>query len=479
VQIVTVHACKGLEFPVVFCPFLCDGGTRAGGITLPGLEYHDADLEPVIDFREYDKTSDEFAPIKAILQSERAAETVRLLYVALTRAVHRCYLVAGTYACGRSIKESTDSMLNWLVKGQGKTLEAFFSTRRTAAEIDAAWDSFARRSAGAVDWLPLPQRAGTRVAGSPADAAMLSTPAAPGPVSGGWRLSSYSGLTHGARSEQAAGDHDARAVAARGEPPLGGRFEAAAIAADDMLRFPRGPSAGECVHAVFESLDFTDPDTWDRSIAAALLDHPQTLVGYPEDAQQQSLAGMLKNLVTDVTEAILVPGLRLSAIPWERRLTELEFTFPVPHLSLAGLNATLESLGYDVPALTGGNLKGYLKGFIDLVFEHQGRFFILDWKSNHLGYQAADYAADQLAAAMAEHGYHLQYLIYTVALDRYLRLRLENYDFETHFGGVLYLFVRGVRAAWADVNGTTPGVYFHRPSGAAVARLNQAFDSCC
>jgi exodeoxyribonuclease V beta subunit len=200
-------------------------------------------------------------------------------------------------------------------------------------------------------------------------------------------------------------------------------------------------------------------------------------VGYPEDAQQQSLAGMLENLVNDVTEATLVPGLRLSAIPRDRRLTELEFTFPVPHLSLAGLNATLESLGYEVPALAGANLKGYLKGFIDLVFEHQGRFFILDWKSNHLGYRAADYAADKLGAAMAEHGYHLQYLIYTIALDRYLRLRLENYDYETHFGGVLYLFVRGVRAAWAEVNGTTPGVYFHRPSAAAVARLNQVFES--
>jgi exodeoxyribonuclease V beta subunit len=402
---------------------------------------------------------------------------VRLLYVALTRAVHRCYLVAGTYACGRSIKESTGSMLNWLVSGQGMTLEAFLSARRTAAEIDAAWERFARRSAGAALWSPLPRRAGTRVAGSHTDASTLSIPAGPILSSGGWRLGSYSGLTHGARSEQAAGDHDARVSVARGMPPLAAGIASMAIAADDVLRFPRGPSAGECVHAVFERIDFTDPATWERSIATALLDHPQTLEGYPEDAQQQTLAGMLKNLVTDVTRAALVPGLELERIPWGRRLTELEFTFPVPHLSLAGLNATLESLGYDVPALRGGNLEGYLKGFIDLVFEHEGRFFVLDWKSNHLGYQSADYAADKVAAAMAEHGYHLQYLIYTVALDRYLRLRLLNYDYETYFGGVLYLFVRGVRAAWADADGTTPGVYFHRPRGTAVARLNRAFDS--
>jgi exodeoxyribonuclease V beta subunit len=118
-----------------------------------------------------------------------------------------------------------------------------------------------------------------------------------------------------------------------------------------------------------------------------------------------------------------------------------------------------------------------LKGFIDLVFEHQGRYFILDWKSNHLGYTAADYAGASLTRAMDAHGYHLQYLLYALALDRYLQLRLPNYRYHTHFGGVLYLFVRGVRPTWLSAGNAAPGVFFHRPTVATIHALNQLLGS--
>jgi exodeoxyribonuclease V beta subunit len=155
------------------------------------------------------------------------------------------------------------------------------------------------------------------------------------------------------------------------------------------------------------------------------------------------------------------------------RLTELEFNCPVPQLTAGALNDTLAKLGYRVPTLKFGQLTGYLKGFIDLIIEHRGQYFIVDWKSNHLGFSAADYAPAPLARAMAEHGYHLQHLLYTVALDRYLRLRLRNYRYETHFGGVLYLFVRGVRPSWAGRDGVSAGVYSHRPSAEVVRLLNE------
>jgi exodeoxyribonuclease V beta subunit len=181
---------------------------------------------------------------------------------------------------------------------------------------------------------------------------------------------------------------------------------------------------------------------------------------------------MLLKLVEDVTDANLRPGLRLASVPMNRRLTELEFNLPVPHLSASALNTALEQLGYEVPSLTFGALEGYLKGFIDLVFEHQGQYFILDWKSNHLGYTAADYAGAPLARAMADHGYHLQYLLYSLALDRYLQLRVPDYRHETHFGGVLYLFVRGVRPTWLQVGDEAPGVFFHRPAVETIRALN-------
>lgn len=205
---------------------------------------------------------------------------------------------------------------------------------------------------------------------------------------------------------------------------------------------------------------------------------------------------MLSHLVEDVTLATLRPGLRLSSVPMNRRLTELEFNLPVPHLSAAALNTALKELGYDVPSLAFGSLEGYLKGFIDLVFEHDGQYFILDWKSNHLGYTAADYGGAALARAMAEHGYHLQYLLYLIALDRYLAFRIPDYRYDTHVGGVLYLFVRGVRPSWPGTGivtgirtgtgigtetgsesesstGETPGVFFHRPPLATVRALNR------
>jgi hypothetical protein len=112
------------------------------------------------------------------------------------------------------------------------------------------------------------------------------------------------------------------------------------------------------------------------------------------------------------------------------------------------LNGWLQAQGYPVPRLAFAPLSGYLKGFIDLVFCHDDRFYVLDWKSNHLGIPAADYGEQPMATAMAEHGYHLQYLLYCVALHRYLRSRIADYAYDRHFGGVLYLFVRGVRPGW-------------------------------
>ena len=128
-----------------------------------------------------------------------------------------------------------------------------------------------------------------------------------------------------------------------------------------------------------------------------------------------------------------------------------------------------------MPHLAFADLAGYLKGFIDLVVEHGGRFYIIDWKSNHLGYAANDYGPSALQAAMTEHGYHLQHLLYTLALHRYLSRRMSGYALETHFGGVLYLFIRGVRPTWRLPDGSTAGVYFHRVERSTLDELDALF----
>ncbi|MCG7585130.1 PD-(D/E)XK nuclease family protein, partial [Photobacterium sp. OFAV2-7] len=115
-------------------------------------------------------------------------------------------------------------------------------------------------------------------------------------------------------------------------------------------------------------------------------------------------------------------------------------------------------------------VSGMLKGFIDLVFEHQGRYYVLDWKSNHLGDDPEVYRGDNLKQAMADHRYDLQYQLYALALHRFLKSRKADYDYEQHFGGVYYLFLRGVRSE------SNSGIFNARPSLELLTELETLID---
>lgn len=463
VQIVTIHKSKGLEYPLVFCPLLWDGRNRQrdGG---DGLEYHADDGACVIDFR-CDEAIMEQA--RAAIGREQAAENLRLIYVALTRAAQRCYLVAGSYASqvgrNRSLKEGTRNLLNWMVAGAGMTAEQWFGAELQPAEIERAWQALAQANLE-IGLAPLPNTPGRPLrqplpAPDSLAARQLATP-----LPGGWRLGSFTLLSHGAAPERAASDHDADAV----PPPIMDATEAGAdLPPDDILRFPRGPGAGDCLHAVFEAVDFGQPRDWERAAARALRAHPQA--GPDGEAGRQT---MIVRMLRDVLATPLADGIRLQDIAPAQRLTELEFLLPAPRLGADALNELLRRAGYDMPPLAFRDLSGYLHGFIDLVFEHGGRYYLLDWKSNHLGWRPQDYGRDALAAAMAAHRYHLQYLLYAVALQRHLRQRLPDYRYDRHFGGVLYLFVRGVRPDWRLDDGSQAGVFFHRPDAATLAALD-------
>ena len=103
--------------------------------------------------------------------------------------------------------------------------------------------------------------------------------------------------------------------------------------------------------------------------------------------------------------------------------------------------------GYAVPHLSAEQWRGSLRGYIDLVYQYAGKVYIADYKSNALGLALDDYHPQALEDAMHAHGYHLQHLLYTVAVDRWLRARIAGYDYDTHFGGVRYLFLRGMSPA--------------------------------
>ena len=460
VQIVTIHKSKGLEYPIVFCPFLWDGHPGPAG-DLMGLEYHDDDGKPVIDF-----SGDDDPVVKQKMALERAAENLRLIYVALTRAVHRCYLVVGSYTVGQysSTKECTRGPVNWLAAGREHGPDHWLTNSLAADQIDAAWARLTQENTPAIAIAELPQGSSVPVILPSPSPEKLAAREPPLFIPPAWRIGSYSSLAHGARSENAAADHDLRvqrAAVARAQ-------DAASAAADDILRFPRGARAGECLHAVFEQVDFADPTHWPQAIANVLRTQP------PQAATVDSAAwpAMVQRMLADVTATPLPSGHRLSDISRANRLVELEFSLPSAGLDAGALAATLRRHGYEVGALGFARLQGYLRGFIDLVYQHEGRFHVLDWKSNHLGWSAADYSAGPLRRAMDEQGYHLQYLLYTVALHRYLRQRLRGYDYDQHFGGVNYVFLRGVRPDWKQPDGSAAGVFFHKPQREAVEALD-------
>jgi exodeoxyribonuclease V beta subunit len=170
-----------------------------------------------------------------------------------------------------------------------------------------------------------------------------------------------------------------------------------------------------------------------------------------------------------------IKDLRLRNIRIKDRLNELEFEFPLKPVSPKGLQGLFEVGGLpktfpeSIGKLQFVPTQGFMKGFIDLVFERRGRFYLVDWKSNFLGVRPQDYAQDALREVMQKEYYILQYHIYTLALDQYLRLRLPGYAYERDFGGVYYVFMRGVDPAM----GPDFGIYRDLPSPDLVAALRE------
>jgi exodeoxyribonuclease V beta subunit len=268
-------------------------------------------------------------------------------------------------------------------------------------------------------------------------------------------------------------DHDARAIApAPGEDAAPDRT---------IFAFPRGVRAGTCVHEIFEELDFA------AVAPPGLVPTPLEAIAAIAPVVERKLAEhrfepeWRATMVETVRRAVTLPldaagHVRLAGVDAARCARELEFYYPVDGLDVSDLRSVLLDhrlaggrFDDDVASLGFARVEGFMKGFIDLVFEANGRFFVLDYKSNHLGDRADDYAPERLAAAMGRDGYYLQYLIYTLTLHRMLALRLPDYDPARHLGGAFYVFVRGLDPS------RPPGwsVFHDRPSPALVRALDR------
>ena len=463
VQIVTIHSAKGLEFAVVFCPFLWKPAKmrlRAAEC----LQYHDREGNTVLDYN----TVDENGAAIAAAALERSAEQLRLIYVALTRAIHRCYLVYGASKAGNN------TLLNWLVAGESCEPHSWPDLKIDREQVENAWQALAEKcNAQTLQCVALPTAdspppATAQIAG----ALQARTRQAKDYYT--WRMASFSSLMQASstpanlrRDVLLAGDHFADNTVAGAESELGSTSA-------NLLSFPPGVWAGDCIHHLFEQVNFQQPSGWPQSIAAALRTvPPSSLQDLPaSQVLEVQLTVMLQQTLSVILPSPGAPGaFCLGGIEPGQRVAEWAFSLHAPQLDTALLGALMHEHGLVIQPLASRRAIVWLRGFVDLVCEADGRYYLIDWKSNYLGNVLSDYAPPALEEAMIEHGYHLQALLYALALHLHLKQRLADYDPQQHLGGCLYLFVRGIKP------GASSGIYHWCPSPKLLAALEDMLGS--
>jgi len=444
VKIITIHKSKGLEYPVVFCPFLWDANLRSAND--PILRFHDPDHDNAAYVA---MVEPDLSKAKQLVLQEEQAEDLRLLYVALTRARERCVI------CWGSVKSVNNSALFSLLHPEQSVIDA--------DSMQADLQQLVEESEQTISLTPLVEQQGVVLAENLKGSLLLSAREFTGHIEKPWRIGSFSALTAGQDAELP--DHDAHSVNSELEATAPVVSKLRLI---DRFQFPRGAQAGTCLHSIFEDWDF-NPD--DNEGMAALVDKCLLHYGF-----EQSWTPTVCEWLCDVVKTPLAAGSTfcLADLKPQQRLDEMAFYFPVAQLSAPILKQALApyidddtALSHTINQLAFYDLSGFMKGFIDLVYEHEGRYYVVDYKSNFLGTELADYGGAQLDQAMISHHYPLQYLIYSLALHRYLSLRLADYNPEQHWGGVYYLFIRGMHPEWEQA-----GVFADRPS----AELLTAFD---
>ncbi len=442
VKIVTIHASKGLEYPVVFVPFLW--GCRAPQYKNTLVAFHDAQHNAFLDAA---PAAD--SPSLRMAEKERLAEDVRLAYVALTRARAKLYIAWGRVNGGGKARcNSGSTALAWLlhpVQTPDDLDTGFPDVFAHTVDIDTDLDRLAGASANNIEILALPiDDAEGPVKKARSESIELSPASFTGHIAIDWRISSFSGLTRDIHQ------------APHGGSPRSGR--------DPILDFPAGSHVGLFLHLLLEKLDFQG-DT--KLLAIQLSDEFAPRFNLDPEQIRTTVAQWVDNLLDTSLDG---RELYLRTLPADRRLNELAFDFTVGKVDIDAVNRELdEAAGQTLEKITVGDFRGMVTGIIDLVFEYQGKFYIADYKSNFLGGSLDDYTPDKLRQAVFDRRYDLQYLLYTIALHRYLRQRLDGYRYATHFGGIYYLFLRGMRPE----SGPDCGVFHDRPDERLIESLDR------
>ena len=408
VVVTTVHKSKGLEFPHVFVPFL-GGVPKLRRTNEQMVAFHDPESSHTLTV---DLGSTSIAQSKSLALQEEQSEAIRLLYVAFTRAKERCTIVWA------NVKDADKTSFGFLIGCETNPHEAL--------------EALATRSEGSivirppVDFDPVITQPSVDSLGNARDTQRTELHTK--------TMSSFSSMV----------EHTDKEI----EPP-----DEKTLHLETTLRdFPRGAEAGNALHRIFESLMLGDPTAVTRKPMIA-----EVLTDYGFDPEW---VGKVDSDLERILSTPLIEGSDISLGSLEWSVSEMEFTL--------ASNPRNDSV---VPPNDFMPVDGFIRGFIDLVFKHKGRWYVLDYKSNVLGNSYADYEAASLTSVVKHNRYDMQAQLYTLALHRHLRTRLPEYSYEQHFGGSLVAFLRGMHGATKAQS----GVHFARMSEAELEELNQAY----
>ena len=466
VNIVTLHSSKGLQYPVVIMPFSWNAPQKKNNDwTGPFLDHPDlgqADqARTVLDFR------DPLPPdVEARKGNDEDAESVRIFYVGATRAQRKMILFNASVTGSKA----TEAAIGLTIGSGLSSVEALCNLHPQLMRLQN-FDSMdtqevqRQRAVQGRDWLltPTPEH--------------LPKP---------WRFTSYTSmLSHTQASDQtpdfgsdinmqSSADRDAQGDTAQVLSLIGtlGTTDVSASSGDSSASiretFIAGAQAGICLHSLLEHQPFDKP--CDTAVIASVL------AQHHIDADPAAVAQWLDQVLAAPLSTTV---LALNRVPNTRRLTELEFMLSAFDTNKQKLNAALKNIALHAQGVKANtadtqlqfSLNGLLRGFIDCVFESDGKYYILDWKSNHLGTAIDAYGPAAMQAAMIEHRYDWQAAIYIVALHRYLATSLAHYDPVQHLGGAWYLFLRGAGDSRRPAGA---GLFHYAPPLAAIIALDDA-----
>ena len=442
VQILTIHTSKGLEFPIVFCPFLWNYLYKKGKSP---FVYHSSSTDFMIDFSGLNESEATQA-----VRKEEIAEKVRLTYVALTRARYRCYIQLMPYTNYQ--KDSNHGPLSFILGSQedksafknGNGITPTLHIRKAEQLLEQHPELF--NTAQTNPFYGVLNLNETSAELNQARKILRNDFSQPS-----WFVTSYSGLKK-QRVETVSEFFDDRFPDVdTTTPEISNDF--------DIFNFPRGARSGVLMHALFENLSFPD---FEKKAGKMIQD---ILLNEGIDSKfHHALFVMMQNTLSKKlphSNAVLMEK------GTETCMKEMEFYFPLKHADIDEITSIIDEKN----PVSSSSIQAYMTGFIDLLFEHEGKYYILDYKSDFLGAHPSDYEPEKLRQAIFKSGYHYQYHIYSVAVYRALkRLLGADFDFDTHFGGCYYLYLRGIQHGEG-----AEGVFFAKPKLKVVEALDNYF----